>query len=289
MEKKYIIAVLIIVLIFTASALFNKSQGLKKAYRGDVQQGLEQLRPLGNQRLTVEETKHLPPPVQKYLTYTGVIGKDKVQNVRVVSEGQFRPDPQKGLVPMVSEQYNFFEGPAARFYYIKLKMSGIPVVGLHEYKEAKASMRIKIASLFKVADAKGVIMNKAETVTIFNDMCLLAPASLIDKRIKWEIIDPLTVKANFTNDGVSISALLYFNEKGELINFVSDDRYLTQTGKEFQQARWSTPVRNYKEYNGVKLASYGEAIWNLPEEDYCYGKINIKEVAYNYYNFKQQF
>ena len=288
MEKKYLIAVLIIVLIFTASVLFIKAQGLKKDYQGDVKQGLEQLRPLDNQILTAEDTKHLPPPVQKYLAYTGVIGKDTVQNVRVVIDGRFRPDPQKGMVPMVSEQYNFFEKPA-RFYYIKLKMFGIPVVGLHEYKEAKASMRIKIASLLKVADAKGKIMNKAETVTIFNDMCLLAPASLIDKRITWETIDPLTVKANFTNAGVSISALLYFNEKGELIKFVSDDRYCTTAGKEFRQARWTTPVSAYKEFNGVKLASYGEAIWNLPEGDYCYAQINIKEVAYNYYNFKQQF
>ncbi|KJS13277.1 MAG: hypothetical protein VR67_04600 [Peptococcaceae bacterium BRH_c8a] len=280
MEKKYIIAVLLLIIVFASITLFIKAQGLKKAYQGDVQQALEQVRPVDNEILTVEDIKHLPMPVQKYLTYTGVIGKEKVQNMRVVTEGKFRPDPQKGLAPMVSEQYNFFAEPA-RFYYIKLKMSGVPVVGLHAYKDAKASMRIKLASLFKVADAQGEIMNKAETVTVFNDMCLLAPASLIDKRIKWETVDPLTVKAIFTNNGIAITAILYFNKKGELINFTSDDRYLTATGEEFRQARWSTPVKDYKDFNGVKLASYGEAVWNLPEGDYCYGQINIKEVDFN--------
>jgi len=288
MDKYYIKAVLLIIVFFTAAALYYKSQGMKKAYQEDIQQGLEQVHPLDSPILSEDETKHLPLPVQKYLAYTGVTGGEKVQNVRVVSEGRFRPDPQKDLVPMVSEQYNFFKKPA-RFYYIKLKMHGVPVVGLHEYKEAKASMRIKIASLFKVADAKGEIMNKAETVTIFNDMCLLAPASLIDKRIQWKTIDPLTVKAIFTNNEIAISALLYFNEKGEMINFVSDDRFLTTSGKEFRQARWSTPVSDYKDFNGVKLASYGEAIWNLPEGDYCYGQINIKEVDFNYYKLTQQF
>jgi len=288
MEKRYIVSVLFITVLLVVAGLYYKSKGLKKDYQGDVQQGLEQVRPLDNSILTVDDTMHLPIPVQKYLAYTGVIGKERVQNVRVVSEGMFRPDPQKGLVPMVSEQYNFFEKPS-RFYYIKLKMFGVPVVGVHSYKDAKASMRIKIASLIKVADAKGEIMNKAETVTVLNDMCLLAPASLIDNRIQWETIDPLTVKAIFTNNGVTISALLYFNETGEMINFVSNDRYLTTKGEEFRQARWSTPVSDYKDFNGVKLASYGEAVWNLPEGDYCYGQVNIKEVTCNYYSFIQKY
>ncbi|MGI5920543.1 MAG: DUF6544 family protein [Syntrophomonadaceae bacterium] len=285
--KKYIVILLLIIIMVAAGVLIYKSQGLRKAYQENVQQGLEQIQPSKNTILTTDDTKHLPPVVQKYLAYTGVIGKEKVQNVHVIGEGRFRPDPSKGEFPMVSEQYNFFANPA-RHYFIKLKMFGIPVVGLHSYQDARASMLIKIASLFKVAEASGEIANKAETVTIFNDMCLLAPATLIDKRIKWETIDPLTVKAIF-NNGITISALLYFNEKGELINFISDDRYLTTTGKEYRQARWSTPVRNYKDFGGVKLASYGEAIWNLPEGDYCYGKINIKEVTYNYYRFTQQF
>jgi hypothetical protein len=285
--KKYIIVVLFIFVIISSIALYL-SQGLKKAYQSNVQQGLKQINPSDNTILTANDTKHLPEPVQKYLNYTGVIGKEKVQNVHVVSEGMFRPDPKKGLVPMVSEQYNFFEKPA-RFYYIKLKMFGLPVVGLHVYKDAKSSMVIKIASIFKIADAKGDIMNKAETVTLLNDMCLLAPASLIDKRIQWEEIDPLTVNAIFTNNGIKVSALLYFNEKGEMINFVSDDRYITTSGKEYRQARWSTPVRDYKDFNGVRLSSYGEAIWKLPEGDYCYGKVNIKKVDYNYYSFTQQF
>jgi hypothetical protein len=129
-------------------------------------------------------------------------------------------------------------------------------------------------------------MNKAETVTVFNDMCLSAPASLIDKRIEWETVNPLKVKATFNNKGVKISAELFFNEKGEMINFVSNDRYLTSTGKDYQNAPWSTPVRDYRDYNGVKLASYGEAHWSLPEGDYCYGKINLKEINYNISSYK---
>ncbi|WP_207726826.1 DUF6544 family protein [Anaerosolibacter carboniphilus] len=160
-------------------------------------------------------------------------------------------------------------------------MFGVPVIGFHAYAEGKAVMLIKLAGLFTVADGRGEEMNQGETVTIFNDMCIWMPASLIDKKIQWEEIDPLTVRATFHNKGNRISAVLYFNEKGELINFVSDDRYYSPTGKNYRQVRWSTPVKNYKEMNGIKIASYGEAIWHFPEGEYCYAKFNVKEIEYN--------
>ena len=203
----------------------------------------------------------------------------------MIGEGEFKTAPDKDWVNANAEQYNFLDS-TKRVYFMKLNMNGLPVVGLHVYKNVSATMRIKIAGLLTVADAKGEIMNKAETVTVFNDMCLAAPASLVDKRITWETIDPLKVKAKFNNNGVTISAELFFNEKGEMINFTSNDRYLTSTGNDYINAPWSTPVKNYKDYNGIKLASYGEAHWSLPEGDYCYGKINLKEIDYNVNSFK---
>jgi hypothetical protein len=42
-------------------------------------------------------------------------------------------------------------------------------------------------------------MTQSETVTLFNNMCLMAPATLIDSAIVWEAIDARTTKARFTN------------------------------------------------------------------------------------------
>lgn len=166
-------------------------------------------------------------------------------------------------------------------------MFGIPVLGLHSYTAEGASMLIKAAGLITVLDSRGPEMRISDTTTLFNDMCFFAPATLIDNRIKWETVNSLTVKAIFENKGTKISALLYFNDKGELINFVSDDRYYTPLNGSSKKARWSTPIKDYRERNGLKLANYGEAIWQLPEGDYCYAKFtNIKEIEYNSKSFK---
>ena len=60
-------------------------------------------------------------------------------------------------------------------------MFGLPVLGYHDYQNAKANMDIRLLGLYAVVKAKGDEMNKAETVTVFNDMCLMFPATLIDK------------------------------------------------------------------------------------------------------------
>lgn len=283
MDKKSIFLIVLLLATALVSFVVYKSKELKRAYNAEVQRQLEHVVSYEKDILTEADIKHLPKPVQKYIRYTDSIGKEKIKNFRVVFEGEFRTDPKKGWGKMNAMQYTDLTN-TTRLYYMEMKMFGLPVVGLHKYTDAKATMLAKVAGLVTVVDGKGAEMNEGETVTAFNDMCMMAPSSLIDNRIEWESIDPLTVKAIFTNNGIKISALLYFNEEGELKNFVSEDRYLSPTGKTYQKVRWSTPNSDYKVYDGLRISSGGEAVWSLPEGEYSYGRIKIKEIKYNVKN-----
>jgi hypothetical protein len=44
-------------------------------------------------------------------------------------------------------------------------------------------------------------MDVSGLVTMFNDMCLLAPVTLIDERIRWEPVDRLTAKGTPEHGG----------------------------------------------------------------------------------------
>ena len=255
----------------------------RTTYQAEVQ---KRLKPISDASiLTADDIRLLPEPVQKYLVYVGAIGKPKVQNVRVVFNGSMKRNDKSNWMPILSRQYNFFDEPS-RFFYIRAKMFGIPFDGLHVYAGNTATMQIKVASLFQVVDAKGDKMSLGETVTVLNDMCFMAPATLISKNIQWETINSLTVKAKYTNDKITISAILKFNEKGELIDFLSDDRYYCEDGKTYLSYPWSTPIRNYIEIDGRKVPCYGEAIWHMPEGEFCYAKFDLKDIEYNCTEFK---
>ena len=79
-------------------------------------------------------------------------------------------------------------------------------------------------------------------------------------------------------EGVRIQATLYFNAKGQLVNFVSDDRYAVS---DMQRYRFSTPVADYKNFNGFNVMSFGEAVWHYPDGEFVYGKFELQELVYN--------
>jgi hypothetical protein len=159
---------------------------------------------------------------------------------------------------------------------MKGEMFGVTVPGYHKYMDEQASMVVKLAGLIPVVNHSDLF--ETETVTYFNDLCLLAPSALIDKSIQWQALDRTSAKATYSNKGTTISAVLYFNEEGQLTNFVSDDRTAIDVMKKL---RFSTPVSDYKDFNGYKLPSYGEAIWHYPDGEFTYGKIRINNIQYD--------
>lgn len=232
-----------------------------------------------------EDLSHLPPVVQKYIRFSGAVGKPRVRNFRATGSGSmYRSSGESGM-KITTWQYNFFDDPA-RLYYITSSFWGIPVDGLHAYVGDSATMKINVAYFIPVVNAGGERMNMSETVTLFNDMCLFAPATLITKDIIWEPVDPRTVWARFTHNGITISAMLYFSENGRLTGFVSDDRYMSADGKTYARYQWSTPVKKYRDFDGRKVPVSCEATWKMPEGGFTYVRFNLDEIEYNCSEFR---
>ena len=270
-----------IIILFVAIASYA-TYHFEMKFKADVNRHLAKTNFPNNDLLSEADIATLPNPVQKYIRYAGAINKPKVKNMRIVFDGEMR-DKGKDFFKFNSVQYNFFDDPI-RLFFMKAKMYGITLPGYHYYQNARATMQIKLLGLFNVVNVKGTEMNKAETVTVFNDMCLMAPASMIDKRIEWTPIDSLSAKATFTNGVNKISAILYFNEQGQLINFISDDRYVIGDMKQY---RFSTPVKEYTQMNGRNIWKYGETIWHYPDGEFVYGKFTLKSIEYNLSKLKQ--
>jgi hypothetical protein len=257
------------------------AQDMRRTFRQEVRVGLKRIEGVKPGMLSEADILHLPPAVQRYLRYAGVIGKEKVLGFRVEFVGGIRSNPNDPYMAFESVQYNFTDRPTRVFYITAWKM-GVPAVGLHLYKQETAIMLIKLLGLLPVADARGWEMNQGETVTLFNDMCFMAPATLIDKNIQWAVVDPLTVRAKFTNGAISITATLLFNERGELVNFISNDRFDTRDGKSYMNYTWETPIIDgYQDINGYRLAKGAKAIYKRPDGDFCYGEFKVKSIEYN--------
>ncbi len=223
----------------------------------------------------------LPSPVQRYLRYVGVVGHPRVQNMRVRFTGRIRSGAAAAWMPLVAEQYSLFDRPT-RLFFMQARRSLLPVEALHAYVDDQASMRVKVVSLVPMVDARGPAFTSAETVTLFNDMGVMAPATLIDPAIRWEPIDSAQCRASFTAAGHTVTATLLFDNEGRLADFFSDDRpSLDSNGTTFTRHRWSTPLSGYRAFGPFRLASHGETRYGGAQDGYVYGEFAIESIEYD--------
>lgn len=82
----------------------------------------------------------------------------------------------------------------------------------------------------------------------------------------------------YTRNGITVRAELFFDEAGDLVSFASDDRYMSADGKTFERHRWVTPLRDHRDYHGVRIARTGDARWILPGGDLVYGELEMLDV-----------
>jgi hypothetical protein len=183
-------------------------------------------------------------------------------------------------MPGPAEQFDCFD-PPERLFFMQSRMYGLPVAVLHHYEGIRASMRVRVASLFNVVDAHGDELARTETVTLLNDLCFLAPCWLADERLTWRQINDFQTEVVFTNGPHRVSAILVFDDAGDLANFISQDRGVLESDGSLKNFRWSTPMQAYREFDGRRVATQGTAIWHYPEGDFVYGRFTLKAIHFD--------
>ncbi|WP_405284937.1 DUF6544 family protein [Gaopeijia maritima] len=227
----------------------------------------------------------LPDPVAEYLRRTGVPGRPVARHARAEWRGRIRSSPTEDWMEFTAEQYNFPAEPA-RFFFMKARRGFLPVDVLHVFENGHASMRVQLLSAVPLVHAQGPEMTQAETVTLLNDMLLFIPSALGDSdvraRLRWDPVDRNSARVFYRLGANEVSAELVFNDRSELVDFVSDDRFAASSdGSEFVQWRWSTPVHGYRDFNGLTLMSRGEGLWHAPDGTFPYIELELTALEVN--------
>lgn len=283
MKRVFYIAVLGSAIVAIGVSALVYFAGLKAEYRKSVTELLGQ-NPPSREILKESDIRNLPAPVKKYLIYTGSLNREILSSVHLTLETQVRNESSGAWLSSHSEQYDFFQTPA-RFNYMSTFMNSLPVSVLHSLSGTSASVRVKIFSLITVVEAAGPELNTTERVALLRDLCYFAPSALV-RDAKWEALGPVSAKVIYTSGGIRASGNLYFNSEGQLVNFVSEDRFYLMPDRTLKRQRWSSPMKEYREFSGRRTATSGESIWNLKEGDFSYEKFDIKSIDYNAAEFK---
>jgi hypothetical protein len=273
-------------IILLAAVVYGyASQGpasYRAQYRRRVDAALTEAPPNGV--VTEADLAYLPEPVATYVRRSGAVGQPRVANFQVRIHGRIRAGTATAWMSFTGEQVNTYGPEPSRLFFMDATMFGLPVDILHTYVGPSATMRVKACSLLPMVNAAGPEMDQAETVTLFNDLCILAPAALIDAPITWASLDEHHIRGTFSNGAHTVTAELVFNDDHDLIDFISDDRTRSsRDGKSFTPQRWSTPVRDYRTMDSRRVGTHGEGRWHAPkpEGEFAYLEFNLDLITYN--------
>ena len=257
---------------------------LRREFERDVAREWPLMRSALTQAIVDADLISLPDPVQRYLRRAGVIGQPPVTDFRASWTGRMRSGPDNAWMTFTAEQVDLVDTPR-RFFMMNAKMKGLPVDILHAFDTDGATMRVRLLSMRTIVDAKGAALTQAETVTLFNDLCCLAPGALLSPNVTWTSIDDHSATAHFSLGVNTITAELRFDDLGDLVDFVADGRGgLSADGRTITPIRWSTPLRDYAQIGPARVATKAEVIWHPASGAWAYGEFELVSLAYNVAN-----
>jgi hypothetical protein len=250
--------------------------------RADYERHLQHAWPCTEQHdVTEADLGPLPDPVQRYLRRAEVVGRPRVNDFRATWTGRIRSGPDSAWMAFTADQLNTLDTPR-RFFVMDARMKGVPVDVMHAFDEKGASMRVRLLSVRTMVDAHGTELTRGETVTLFNDLCVLAPSALVCADVTWQPVDAHRAGARFTLGVNTITAELRFDDDGDLVDFVSDDRAAgSPDGRTFTRMRWTTPVRDHARVGPARVPTMGETRWHPDSGAWTYGEFALTSLAYN--------
>ncbi len=240
--------------------------------------------------LTEADLAPLPAPVQRWLRTAGVLGQPPVRAVRVNFDATLHRAPGDGGMSGPATQIDILAPVPRRLFHMRTRMLGLPVQVLHDWRGdqpgQEATMRVRLAGLFNVADFSGPLLSATETVTLLNDLCAYAPSALTDPAWRgaftWQLVDDTQARVTFTQGPHSVSALLTVDPAGHLVDFRSEDRGDVKANDRVDRMPWTTPLSDFRRLeNGRTVPGRGDAVWHRADGPFVYGRFVVSAVAYD--------
>jgi hypothetical protein len=226
--------------------------------------------------ITEDHVLALPAPMQRYLNYAQVVGKEPVRTIRLSQKGYMRQQPGQKWIPLVAGQY-FTTTPHAFIWHGTMRpFPFFWMTGTDRFSGGHGTMRIKILSVIPLPLASGPKMDQGELQRYLGEISWF-PTAWFSDAIEWQVIDEHSVQATLHEPGITGSVVLHVNDQGQL-TLLTAQRYM---GKEGSLTPWSIQPGTYQEAGGMLIPTTFEVTWHLASGDFTWFRGQITEIEYN--------
>jgi hypothetical protein len=253
---------------------------LRRSFRRQIDSEIAQLlaaqHPRPARMVTEADLEPLPPPVQRWLRASGVVGTAIPAVVRLQQEGEFRLGANKSWMPFHATEY-FTIDPPGLLWNASMEMAPlVEVTGRDRYVEGTGDIEMRIASLYPVARKSGGHLNSGALLRYLNET-MWFPAALVLPTVTWEPIDDIRARATLTDARQSVSAVFHFDDQDRLVTMTAD----RWNDSEQAVLPWSTPLTSWDAFDGITIPAAGSGIWKTGADAYAYIRLRVTNLAYD--------
>lgn len=266
--------------------MMNGCTSIGEIVKTDVEEQREVARHAQTETISHDDIAGLPEPVQRYLKYAQVLGKQRIRCVRIQGEALFRPKQDDDWKSLKAEMY-YTTDPPSFVWYGRIKGPFfISIKAREKYMNGKGSFLGKVWPFFTLGKLEGYVMDHDHLMRYLNEMVWF-PTAYVNNYISWEAIDSSSARVTISHGGLVHSAIVTFNEKGEMIKFVGkkhldvDGSLPVDADKKHVVWTWTVTMRDYKEIHGFKVPTGGDAIFTTHSGDFHYIKqLRVTDLEY---------
>lgn len=226
--------------------------------RAAIEARLQEAQRAPARTITATDLEGLPPPVARYLTRTGIVGRPSTRAMRARGEGTIILEGQ-GKVSLSFEQYNTVL--VTRDVLLESSPWALVTMEGHDSLdgEGRGRMSIRIDGL-PFQESYGPELDVSALVTYLAELPMY-PSAYLGDDVAFDPIDDHTAAVRLTAHGRTVSGVFTFDAAHELVTFVTDDRYRTVDGKQVPQ-RWSSRCLEYRDVDGLHLCVRVTGTWH---------------------------
>ncbi len=221
----------------------------------------------------------LPEPVLRHLRYAVPESAPAIRTVRLRHGGSFRTGPGQPWFPIEGEQY-FTIGKPGFVWHGRLRLGPLLWIDARDrLLSGRGEMLVKMLSTFPLARAAGPEIDQggrlrwlAETVWF--------PLAFLGECVRWEALDDCSARAVYLDEGLPASLVFEADEDGKFAR-VRGSRYRDLGGGRSVLTPWFGRVGAYREFDGFRVPSEIEAVWELETGEFPYARFRLTALEYN--------
>ena len=212
----------------------------------------------------------LPAPVQRYFRHVLKPGQPYLRTVRLRHDGDFKTDLEKDWMPITGEEYFLADKPGYIWIGTTTWFSA-----RDQYVAGQGSLTVRLLGTLPIVQGSGPAYNQGEILRWLAEAPWFPTSLLPGGRVRWSPVDDYSATLTLTDQGLTVSCLMIFNEQDELVRCQAQ-RYLDATHIE----TWVCRLSDYRDWHGLLVPTQGEAAWVTDGEEKPYARFTLRDIAY---------